>query len=587
MHRDVEASSSAYFFRLAQLLRPELIGARMDGAARQLSQAFGPVAAMWRALHDWVTLHQQAVGVSTIRDHPHWTRIGFALSQALVRRSDRMRLTSFLAAMDMSSRGVPQAEALLQWLRIWLSRSRGLSDQFCRALDDPRNNEFIGGYLHRLASSWDGVVVTAEGRCRLEFRFVVDLQSPDTRWVVPLVPGVDDAVLLVEGGEAVHLKRPADGAFYDMEGPLPKVAVALASGLKAVGAGCVAVADSRPVIGMREDASAGAWMSTPTIQPFEEHLLVAEPSVRAELEETLHLAAAPGWRPLQRLSEQLLPGRLLYWGVRFNDPDSFDNAARRLGPSLVQGLRPDPGSRPRLALGLPLACGVGKAYYLAGGEPDLILPVGTEPRQVEASLDGSVQSPPFRATGFPVELRRLGPLVEGRHELVVEGDKLEFFTTERLPPTWVTNQPSLAWQASRDYASLSDGDPDPADISGARVPVARPEPDPALVRLGGEAWLIDRYGRARRLADQAPSSSHLARAVPAPYYRAVVPEPDDAWVVEFRHGRPQAPRQLRWQEPYFSQLDSDSVALWRRLDQAGGDHRLWELYLKAWRAYAG
>lgn len=586
MHRDPNASSSAYFFRLAQLLRPGACDARIEEAKRHLSQGFGPVVVMWRTLHDWVTLHQDSLGVSTIRDHPHLTRIGYALSQALVRRSDRMRLTSFFAAMDFGNRGMPPPEVLLSWLRVWLSRPRGLSDPFCEAVRDPRNSEVLAGYLHRLASGWDGAVLTDEGRRHLEFRVIIDLDPPDARWAIPVVPGVDDAVLLTGDGETIKIAKPEYGKFYDTDGHLPPVATGLASGLKAMGPACVASADRRPILAFREDAGAGGWLSMPSIQPFDDHLIVAEPSMRAELEQALEAAADPGWKLLGRLSERLLPGRLLYWGVRFCDNQAFESIAGRLSPGLVQGLRPDPGTRPRLAAGLPVAARVGRAHYLAGGEPDLVLPVGTEPRPVEASLDGFVQAPPLRATGFPVELRRLGPLPEGRHELVVDGDELEFFVVDTLQATERPERSFLAWRESGGYASVSDGEEAAADIVGACVPTTQTLPDPVLLRRGGEAWVIDRYGNARRLAEPAASASQAAHNLPTPYYRAVKPQADDAWLVELREGRPPAPHRLQWQEPHFTALDDDSIALWRRLEQTAGADRLWDIYLKTWRAYA-
>lgn len=49
------------------------------------------------------------------------------------------------------------------------------------------------------------------------------------------------------------------------------------------------------------------------------------------------------------------------------------------------------------------------------------LPVGAEPREVEASLDGVAQGPPFQATGFPIPLRG-HELAPGRHEILADGE---------------------------------------------------------------------------------------------------------------------------------------------------------------------
>jgi hypothetical protein len=585
MHRDTEAGPSAYFYRLAQTLRPALAGSQVDAAAKQLSQGFGDVARMWRELHRWVELHRNTIGTSTIRDDPHFSRIGFALSQALIRRSDAMRLTAFWAALDVGSRGVPDDNALLGWLRLWLARPRGLSEQFCRALDDPRNEEMMAAHLRRLAEGWDGTVVTAEGRRRLEFRLVIDLEVPSARWVVPMVAGLDQAELRVGQGGVVRLTQPGFGPFFSVEGRLPSAAAGLASGLTAAGDDCVASFDDRPVLAFREDAAAGGWMSMPSPLPFEEHLFVVEPGLRSQLEDALEVAAEPGWQLKERLGRELLGARLLYRRVRFSDTAAFENAARALSGGLIQALRPELGSRPRLTAGLPVARAVGTNIYLAGGEPDLNLPTGLDARTVDASLDGHAQSPPFMATGFPIELRRLGPLPDGRHEVVVDGDTLSFVIADKTEPLAARTGPILAWRSANRYCCLAGGDLSNGDVTGAHVRVRDRLREPLLVRRGAQAWLIDRYGNCSRLADQAPSSSQAARGMPTPYYRAVDPGPDDAWLVQARGGRLLAPRLISWTEPHFANLDDESVRLWRELERAAAPDPLWRLYLKAWRAY--
>ena len=79
-----------------------------------------------------------------------------------------------------------------------------------------------------------------------------------------------------------------------------------------------------------------------------------------------------------------------------------------------------------------------------------------------------------------------------------------------------------------------------------------------------------------------------ARGVPESCYYEMLPEPNDSWLVEFRRDTCRPPRRLSPRSPEFSRLDSESTAVWERLDRAtaGNEDALWQRYLQAWRALA-
>ena len=89
MAHDHHGPGHAYYLRLAQLLRPE---ANAETVCKQLAQNYDAVAVMWRELHEWISSRSELIGSSTIRGDPHFTLIGYPLSQALARSSDRQRL---------------------------------------------------------------------------------------------------------------------------------------------------------------------------------------------------------------------------------------------------------------------------------------------------------------------------------------------------------------------------------------------------------------------------------------------------------------------------------------------------------------
>lgn len=573
MGHDQQGPTHAYYLRLAQLLTS---GGNADTVRTQLAHAFGAVAAMWRELHEWINAHRELIGPSTIRSHHHYTQIGYPLSQALARSADRQRLTSFFDAAAVRSLGVPEPGVLLGFLRVWASRPRGLSRQFLRTLDNASLEEMLGALVHRLATDWDGHVRVAGGRRRLPLCAAVKLDSWSCHWAVSTVDGVDEDTLTFPNGGTVRLSRPDYGRLYRMDGQFPAVATGLADGLTASGSHCVAECHQREVVVFREDPHTGLWVSEPSLEPFDEHLVAVRPSRQTEIEAALATAADPGW---QRLTQQpgraLLPGWVIYRNVTLSYPDTFELAASVLSPELAHGLRPDPPPRPRLVNGLPLAAHLGRAHYLIGGEPDLLLPVGAEPRHVDASLDGAAQNPPFQATGFPIPLRghQLSP---GRHEVIADGEVLAFDLHERSPAPGVT-----------DSAAAADVH-GPETTSPGYPAMQEEEPYPRLVRRGpAQAWILDSRGAARQLVEPARPSWMTDRDVPESCYYEVVPGPCDSWLVEFRSGTWRAPRRLHPLPPEFSSLDSESAAVWRWLAQitAESEDPLWRRYLQAWRTW--
>lgn len=574
MIHDHHGPMHAYYLRLAQLLRPE---ANAETVRIQLAQTYGAVAAMWRVLHEWISARSDLVGISTIRSHHHYTQIGYPLSQALARSSDRQRLTSFFHAARVQTLGVPDPPRLLGYLRVWASRPRGLSPQFLRALRHTSVETLLSGLVHRLATDWDGHVRAAGGRRRLELRAAVDIDSWSCYWTVREVHGIDEDTLTLPDGGILRLSRADYGRLYRLEGELPAVARGLADGLTAIGTQYVVECPQRDVIVLREDPHTGHWISEPSLEPFDEHLLAVRPSRQAEMEAALATAGDPGWRVLRQPPDRtLLPGWVIYRHVTLSNPKTFELAASALSPGLAWSLRPDPPPRPRLVEGLPVAGRLGSGHYLVGGEPDLLLPVGAEPREVEASLDGVAQSPPFHATGFPIPLRG-HELAPGRHEILADGARLVFHLHERSPT------PALEGPGPTP-GTLGPG------ITGQRsVPAPEEEPCPHLVRRGtGEAWILDSRGAARRLEEQARPAWMASRGMPESCYYEVLPGPGDSWLVEIRRGNCRPPRRLQLLPPKFSSLDSESAALWQQLDRAtsGSTDALWQGYLTAWRTWA-
>ncbi|SCX56483.1 hypothetical protein SAMN03159343_3427 [Klenkia marina] len=586
MHRDAVANSNAYFLRLAQLLRPELTGDELVRAKDRLAQNFDTVAGWWKDLAAWIAARADEFGESTIRPHPTLTRIGYPLSQSLVRLSDRMRLTHFFAALNIHHLGVPPRPQLVRHLCLWASRPRGLSDAFTRALRHEDLRLLICEHVDRLAHSWDGVVLTARGRQQLDLRVTLDLDEMTAGWAIPVIEGIPELTLAC-GPSTLTLRAPDWGGLYDIEGQLPNVSSLMDT--------TVSVSSERyegsfrfsPLVAFRGHPDAG-WISVDSMLPYEKHVLAVLPQHRETVESVLTAAADSSFRQLrQNPDKALIRGRIIFTDVVLTDAHAFESAVNGIQPELVSLLRPDPGPRPQLKNGLPVAQAMGRGHYLEGGAPDLLLPASDKPRQVRAALDGVEQKHPFAATGFPIPLRKLD-LEPGDHTLEVDGIKLTFriCRADEIPParrdplTWdVTfgHPVAATYRLIRDERS-SDG------LAGALVPGDVLEP--LLLRRGRrDFWLIGRDGRAWGVTPPPPSAVYARHDLPPSQFWELLPPTEAMWVLEVDRRTQQArkPHRLGWIEPHITELDTTSDGLWADIAATWrGTDPILDRYISAW-----
>jgi hypothetical protein len=105
--------------------------------ANKLEHDFPDVAAMWEQLHDWLEETDGRYGASTISTDDHYWKIGFPISQALVRGADRQILTRFFASTRLRPHNPYNVSGreLLRRLRVWTAgRDRHLSPRLTAEL---------------------------------------------------------------------------------------------------------------------------------------------------------------------------------------------------------------------------------------------------------------------------------------------------------------------------------------------------------------------------------------------------------------------------------------------------------------------
>ncbi len=585
MHRDQQASASAYFLRLAEVLRPLSSGTQLISMKSQLSASFDRVAEWWCELSEWVSEHPD-LGLNTIQDHPTLVRIGYPLSQALIRRADRMRLTHFFAALRLPVMNVPTPAALLNHLSLWVNTPRGLSPTFVRALEDDQTQGLLVAHVHRLATQWDGVVLTAEGAKRLDVRIAIDLDDMVATWAFPRLTGLPNVELEING-RTVELSTPPSGSFYNVTGTVPRVsATPPQDAIRASGEGITGTFSFGPVIPLRANADAG-WLSADTVHPFEPHLLVVAPGFAQAVEEILGAAARPGWRVLrQRAAKPVIEGRSIYCNVRIEDESAFVRAVEGIDRTLVRSLRPRMTARPQLVNGLSVATAMGRRHYLRGGEPDLLLPLGDEPRLVAATLDGVAQDHPFSATGFPIPLRRSGAMPPGRHELHVDGETLIFYVHDEESVPQPAGQ-QLGWELAGNRHVLRPQADAHQALSGASVPGESGRSPFLLRRHRRQAFEGDRHGRWRPAAPAPDNPLFTTAGLPRPVVWELLPGPDSAWILEVpTSAGNMAVSRVRFFPPDFRQLDNVSRRVWQRIShELHGVDPLLDQYIRAWEGY--
>ncbi|MER6936441.1 hypothetical protein ABTX24_07340 [Nocardioides sp. NPDC127514] len=583
MRTDASGARHNYYTRLARAFLPDGADHEVEDLRLVLRQQGSlDLTTLWQGFDAWLSEQAGAFGTSTIREDPDLRRIGYPLSQTLVRRSDRAVLTRFFDRMNLTRAGVPGPDALLSLLKVWTHRrSHGFSERFVEALDETAMHVYLKPLIHGLAVAWDGKVVTAEGLRRLEIRLAIDLDEGKAWWVVPAVSDLPGDIVegRVDGTPFTALLTPDDhSSLYAADDLPPVMPIALQHGFSARGSSCVAEYQPSKFLAFIESAHAGGWMSVDALEAYEEHVVAVTTDFASAVEQALGTAADTGWRKVaDAIANNILSGYAIYFRVTFSDRDALTAAIRRLPGAAVGQIRLGTTVRPRLINGLPLFKRVSRNTYLAGGEPDLELPVGTEPRTVDVVLDGS---PPqgIPASMFPFPFARLGPYEPGTHAIEADGETLPFYVSPGPDADWIPpGLGSLAWVDDQ-LREATGG----SDVCGAMTAATDSSNKTILARRGAlENWLVDHRGHVTELAEP-PAPTCLEHAS----FMFFDVSPDrGAWLLQRRTTGWQAVR-LRVAEPAFHELtDAD-----RRVGLAAAhnvrlDDPIWKLYVAAWERH--
>lgn len=579
MRSDNVARSTNYYVRLAQTILPGGGDAELEALRRNLEErgAFLTVVEMWVGLHRWIEDQHGAVGTSTIPEVPYPSRIGYPLSQALVRQSDRASLTRLFHALHLSPDDLPAPETLLCTLDIWAEDARNrFSETFMGALADPQMRSLLGSVVVAHARAWDGKVLTSEGKQRIAVKLGIDLETWQTRWLFP-VPEEGPRTLVLSGqGEEQEVSLNAvEGREYYTDQGAPAVTFSgVHSGLQLRGGEFAAVFPPSAVVFFCPDPQTGAWSSISGLVPFEEHVVAVSSQHATDFRRMLEEAAAEGWRRLPQRRSFLLEGYDLFENVRFFDGQALRDVLSRLPGLRAIGAVAEVVPRAKLVHGLPVDGSISTSRYLRGGAPDLLVPFGSEHRIVTVTLDG--RSDKIAANGFPLPIRSfIGGT--GRHVVQVEGQELSFTTvsegSDTAPPAGTG---SFGWTSNGQMSVSNQG----LTIIGALVP----ESDDVATVLGrrgrDESWLLHDDGRAEMVAEPPPP--RFLSSIDISFFSPVFEIRADAsarWLAQ-RRGPLWRLTEIGPANPKQYDVEIDLQNAWKRACSDANAAQLWKMRLQ-------
>ncbi|MFF7599895.1 hypothetical protein [Streptomyces mirabilis] len=507
MASDGDISSSNYYKRLADVFR-------VGEHERVILRAhFKSVADMWEALDVWLESRGGERGYSTISGDSHLTRIGYPMSQALVREQDRRILTTFFASAGVKP-GSPEeypGQEIIRRLRLWThANPHGLSRPLLRVLrgagsgaEAADKRVVLAKLLERLVEYWDGTLYEDGPRARRAsaLRLILSGRARQLHWAAEASPGASAATVRYEAlGARYELADPYGGLYRGLE-QLAVTADQLKHGLVLEGDEIYVEWLPQPLVFFVEDEYSGDFVSTGAFSPGEPHILLVPNSELSDVRSVLGEIAdntriverkAPlvGWTLIKNvdLKVEVTPAALL--------KGSGSHAAHFV-PSTRRGIR--------FIGGLRIGRDLGRHHYLQRGIPDWLLPrdvsKGDANLRVTLSGDDGINSHDFPLQEilrpFPA---RLMPFADGTYQISTpDQGKVSFTVSSAL---WEKQAPSAGSVGHCCGASAEIEakpiDPEVSAIRGAGAPeklklprtLLVPRRVKQLVLIGGHGELL-------------------------------------------------------------------------------------------------
>ncbi|MGW1712723.1 hypothetical protein [Streptomyces sp. NPDC002156] len=598
MASDGDISSSNYYRRLADVFG---VG---EHEQTTLRAHFKSVADMWGALDAWLEVQGGERGYSTISGDTHLTRIGYPMSQALLREQDRRILTTFFAAMGVRP-GSPEeypGQEIIRLLRLWTSRNpHGLSRTLLKVLhtagtgaEAVDKRAVLAKLLERLVEHWDGNLYEDGPRVRRAsaLRLVLSGRARQLHWAAEAAQGASATTVRYEALSVDYeLVDPYGGLYRGLE-ELDVTADQLRHGLVLEGNDLYLEWLPQPFVFFAEDEYSGDFVSVGTFSPGEPHILLVPNSELGDVRSVLgeiadntriveRKAPLTGWTLIKNvdLKSEVTPAALLKGG----GPHTA-----HFVPSTRRGIR--------FIGGLGIGRDLGPHHYLQRGVPDWLLPrdVSKGETVLRVTLSNNDQND---SHGFPLQevLRpfpaRLMPFADGFYQVSTPDQGMATFTVSS--GLWEKQAPGTGSIGHLCDASAESEakalDPEVSAIRGAEAPAKLTLPRTLLVpRSVKELVLIGGHGELLSLdLPDIPEWMNDRLPLQAYGYHAEVTVPEGyVWVIQRSRQRTTvkslasgaqtsdpapAADDTEWAEAVLSAAQAGSGPLWSAYVTAAGE----------------
>jgi hypothetical protein len=425
MAREGDVAAHNYYRRFR-----DLVGLDGSGMPRGYDESF---PTLWNWLTWWLNeVKDGSLGVSTVHAHSWLTNIGYALSQALFRESDRQRMTHFFYWLDLEPGERLSEQELLQYFRVWARKYRRVGDGVLRMVEDPRYDTQLLQVLLSEAEAWDGVLRDDAGRRYGVIHLTLDVFPRPVLGLAAESPeGFPAETEFGTNGARMSLRRVVPGWYGDL--PLQVTDEILRNGLQLASGRQALSYTADEVVPFRQEPVLGKWASVRKVKPGDAHWVLVHKNRESDVVTLLERYATEGWsgRPMAGFTDwMLVSGVVIDRPLETEPPPGLD----RLVPTVRE--------RPALQGGLPLPRGL----YLRGGEPDVWVPPaeGEERRVLLGSTSWRIGP-----EGGSVSVRKLA-LPEGRYEVEIPPSRLAFVTMESCRALKAPDTGTLAFRLRRD-----------------------------------------------------------------------------------------------------------------------------------------
>ncbi len=420
MGADDKGGPLMYYGRLQEILGHPF-------TANQLANSYDDVAYIWRALHQWIE-DQAWLGASTILEDDHFSRIGYARSQAVMSKQDALNLSDFFYKVGSAKLNTLKQTQLLEELARWNRKYKRLSRTMSRTLEEDTLGSgrlVLASVLSILVKNWDGKAKVQQAETTFHVQMRLDLDEWKSRWVVPRRHDIDFFEAVDSGGVKLRLSTSGVGNFYTSSGLPESVPESIdISRTWSNPEGGRVLLRPRKVWIFAIDPVSGDWVSTNGADPYEEMVLLVRDDQAEALSTLLDTVSVQGYKRIGG-PRQIVRGWDLFLRVVISDYSSDTRLGDWLG--FGQASAEEAAERPRLVNGLGIRTHSGVDVFLVGGEPDLVVPA-TPFGAYSLSLDDSPETE-LRANGSPLPLHKLVVPAPGQHILLInDSDILEFET---------------------------------------------------------------------------------------------------------------------------------------------------------------